>query len=223
LKCVITTWEYMETLCRKVAEQVVEDNFNADVIVALAKGGWFAGRVLCDLLSVEELVSLNVVHYAGVDDRGIEIKYSIPEEAVKDKKVLIVDDLVNTGLSLNTARRYIKKLTPVAVKTAALQLLSISQFIPDYFGEYMEEFAWVIFPWNFIEDMTDITAKVMKSKELWSEWDIKWEIYKQFEINPIYLEIAQPRRFEEVLEIMQRRGLIEKVVEDGKTFWRLKP
>ena len=222
MKCIVTTWEYMEGLCRKVADQVVEDEFDADVIVALAKGGWFGGRVLCDLLNVDDLISMNVIHYVGMDERSVEIKYSIPEEAIKDKKVLIVDDLVNTGLSLNSAKKYVESLNPDVVKTAALQLLSKSQFIPDYFGEYMEEFAWVIFPWNFIEDMSNLTLKVMKTKDMWSEWDIKWEIYKQFEINPIYLEIAQPTRFEEVLKIMQRRGLIEKVVKDNKTFWRLR-
>ncbi|RLI76692.1 phosphoribosyltransferase [Archaeoglobales archaeon] len=222
LKCVVTTWEYMESLCRKVAEQIIEDGFKADVIVALAKGGWFAGRVLCDLLNVRDLISLNVEHYTGVDEKSIEIKYSIPKEAVDSKNVLIVDDLVNTGLSLNTAKEYVKEFNPKTIKTATLQLLSTSQFIPDYFGEYMEEFAWVIFPWNFIEEMVDITSKVMKANELWSEWDIKWEIYKQFEINPIYLEISQPRRFEEVLEIMHRRGIFEKVVKNGKTFWRLR-
>jgi len=213
----------MDSLCRKVAEQIVEDEFEADIIVALAKGGWFAARVLCDLLNIDDLMSLNIIHYTGVNERSVKIKYSIPSEAVKNKRILIVDDLVNTGLSLNTAKKHIMRFNPKIVKTAALQLLSTSKFIPDYFGEYMEEFAWVIFPWNFVEDVTDITLKVMKSKELWSEWDIKWEIYKQFEINPIYLEIAQPNRFKEVLEIMQRRGLIEKVIKNGKTLWRLKP
>ena len=50
-KCVVTNWDYIYNLCRNVADDVKEDGYEPDIIIALARGGWFAGRVLCDFLN----------------------------------------------------------------------------------------------------------------------------------------------------------------------------
>lgn len=225
-KCVVTNWDYMDGLCRRVAEQIKDDGFEPDIIVALARGGWFAGRVLCDLLGLDDLTSLKIEHYVGTAKQTgeVKIRYPLPDESVKGKTVLVVDDIADTGKSLMTAKSHVETLEADEVKTATLQLLYTSKFTPDYFGEYMEEWAWVIFPWNFIEDMTDLISRLMnkEKKELWGEWDIKWGLHEYHQIDPIYLEIAQPRRFFEVMDEMERRGIVEKVVKEGRPFWRLK-
>jgi hypoxanthine phosphoribosyltransferase len=224
MRCIVTNWDYMDGLCRKVAEQIMEDDFEPDVIVALAKGGWFAGRILCDILGLNELTSLKIEHYEGISEKGaVTIRYSIPNEAVFEKKVLVVDDIANTGMSVRKAKEHIESLDAEEVRTATLLLLHTSKFIPDYFGEYIEEWAWVIFPWNFIEDMVSLITRLMKDekKDLWSEWDIKWGLYRRFNLDPIYLEISQPGRFNEVLSIMERRGIVVRIVEDDRVYWSL--
>jgi len=217
MKCVVTNWEYLSNLCRVVAEQVVEDGFEPDVIVALARGGWFVGSVLCDILGLEELVSLRVEHYKGVERKEVKIR-NAPE--VKGD-VLIVDDIVNTGMSMKKAKEFVEK-TAKEVRTACLLLLANSKFLPNYFGEYLEDFVWVIFPWNFVEDVSSLIMAVMREKELWSEWEIKSALHKNFDINPIQLEIAQPNRFRDVLMLMEKKGLIERVVLDEEVYWKLK-
>ncbi len=225
-KCVVTNWEYMDGLCRRVAEQVKEDGFEPEIIVALARGGWFAGRVLCDLLGLDDLTSLKIEHYVGTAKQSgeVKIKYPLPEDSVRGKRVLVVDDIADTGKSLMRAKEHVDENGAEEVKTATLQLLYTSRFTPDYFGEYMEEWAWVVFPWNFIEDMVELISRLLaKDKEkLWGEWDIKWGLYEYHQIDPIYLEIAQPRRFFEILGEMERRKIVERVVKDEKVFWRLR-
>ena len=54
--CTIADWEYIYSLCRDVAEGVKASEFEPDVVVALARGGWFAGRCLCDFLGLDDLV-----------------------------------------------------------------------------------------------------------------------------------------------------------------------
>ncbi len=224
-KCVVTTWDYMDRLCRKVADQVKEDGFDPEIIVALARGGWFAGRVLCDLLGLDDLTSLKIEHYVGTAKQSgeVKIRYPLPEQSVVGKKVLVVDDIADTGKSLMAAKDHVIENGASEVRTATLQLLSTSRFTPDYFGEYMEEWAWVIFPWNFIEDMIELITRLLsKDKEkLWGEWDIKWGLYEYHQIDPIYLEIAQPGRFSEIMNEMERRNVVRKVVKDEKIYWRL--
>ncbi len=224
MRCIVTNWDYMESLCRRVAEQILDDDFEPEVIVALAKGGWFAGRILCDLLGLDELTSLKVEHYSGINERKeLKVKSVPTSEEVEGKNVLIVDDIANTGMSIRRAREEIESLNAKDVKTATLLLLHTSKFIPDYFGECLEEWAWVIFPWNFVEDMVSLITTIMKDgkKDLWTEWDIKWELFRRFSLDPIYLEISRPGRFEEVLALMERRGIVHRVEEEDRTYWSL--
>ena len=223
MKCIVTNWEYMDNLCRRVARQVMDDKFEPDLIIALAKGGWFAGKVLCDILGLEELISLRIEHYRGIQERDVIIKQTISKESVNGKNVLIVDDIANTGMSIRKAKEYIESLNVSEARTATLLLLGSSKFIPEYFGEYIEEQVWVIFPWNFVEEMISLIVKLMKEekRDLWTKWDIKWTLYKKYDINPIHLDIAQPGKFEEVLSIMERRGIIVKIIEEDREYLTL--
>lgn len=221
-RCILTTWDYMDRLCRKVADQIIDDGFEPEIIVALARGGWFAGRVLCDLLGVDDLTSLKVEHYSGImRDKKVDIRYPLLEESVRGRRVLIVDDIANTGESLKKAREHVIERGAKEVKTATLLLISTSRFTPDYFGEYIEEWAWIIFPWNFIEDMIELIRGIMEKKREWSEWEIKWSLYEHHQIDPIHLEIAQPGRFEEIMREMERRGIVKKITKGVRDYWEL--
>ena len=142
MRCVITNWDYLDGLCRKVAEQIIEDGFEPDTIVAIARGGWFVGSILCDMLGLDELVSLGIRHYIGYDRRELKVKEEI---SLERENVLIVDDLINTGKSMSKAKEIVERKAK-EVRTACLLLVSTSKFVPNYFGEYLEGFSWVIFP-----------------------------------------------------------------------------
>ena len=218
MRCVITNWEYLDSLCRKVAEQIIEDGFEPDTIVALARGGWFVGTLFCDIMGLEDLVTLGIKHYVGYDRRELKV-HDVSLEYREN--VLIVDDLINTGASMTKAKEIVGK-SAKNVKTACLLLVSTSKFVPNYFGEYLEGFSWVIFPWNIVEDLSSLIRAVMREKELWTLWEIKSAIYKHFKIDPIYLEITNPRKFESVLKVMEMKGEIETVEVDGEKYYKLK-
>lgn len=219
MRCVITNWDYLDKLCRKVAEQIVEDGFEPNTIVAIARGGWFVGTILCDILGLDELVSLGIKQYIGYDRRELKVLEDVDLEY--RNKVLIVDDLVNTGKSMIKAKEIVEK-SARDVRTASLLVISTSKFIPNYFGEYIEGFSWVIFPWNIFEDLSSLVKAVMKNKEFWTVWEIKNAIYEEFQIDPIYLDITNPGRFESVLKMMEMKDIIEKFEMNGKTYYKLK-
>lgn len=221
IKCTVTNWNYIYDLCRDLSSIVIESGYEPDIIVALARGGWFAGRMVCDFLGISDLISLKVEHYVGTARLGDEckVRYPITEEMVKGKQVLIVDDIADTGKSLLHASTYVKEFNPGDCRTGVLQLLFTSETVPDYFAEFLENWTWVVYPWNFIEDMIDLTAKLMaqERKDVWTEKSIKAGLYRWFSIEPIHLDIAQPGRLPEILKEMQRRGKLTST-EGG---WRL--
>lgn len=221
-KCTITNWEYIYGLCRDVSEDIKASRFEPDVIVALARGGWFAGRCICDFIGLDDLTSLKMEHYVGTAQKSgePEIRYPMPEGSVEGKDVLIIDDIADTGGSIKRADEYVNERDAGEVRTATLQLLGSSEFEPDFVGERLEEWAWIVYPWNFIEDMIDITSGVMDKdgSGTFTTEDVRHLLSEYHDIERIEMEIAQPDRLEEVLNEMTRRGVL---AAEGEDEWRL--
>ena len=216
--CTVTNWEYIYGLCRNVSNEVKRDDFEPDVVVALARGGWFAGRCICDFLGLDDLTSLKMEHYVGAADKANEpqIRYPMPEGSVEGKDVLIIDDIADTGGSIRRAEEYVEERDAGTVRTATLQLLDTSEFDPDFVGERLETWTWVVYPWNFIEDMIDIIAGAMEraAATTFEREAIRHHLEADHGVGRIEMEVAQPGRLDEVLVEMERREVIESVGED---------
>jgi uncharacterized protein len=225
-KCVLTNWDYIYNLCRNISTEIKHSGYEPDIIIALARGGWFAGRVLCDFLGLDDLSSLKVEHYIGataIDSGEPYIKYPLSDNVIEGKKVLIVDDIVDTGKSMLSAKAYVEGRNPIEVRTASLQYLGSSKIDPDYVGERLEDWAWIVYPWNFMEDMISILAKCMRKdpKKRWSLEDLKHSLYINHAVDPVVFEITQPGRVPEVLEEMERVCRIRSEIISGKKYWKL--
>ena len=219
--CTITNWEYIYGLCRDVSDQVKAAEFEPDVVVALARGGWFAGRCICDFLGLDDLTSLKMEHYVGTAQKAgePEVRYPMPEGSVEGKDVLIIDDIADTGGSIERAYEYVTDREAGEVCTATLQLLQTSEFEPDFVGERLEEWTWIVYPWNFIEDMIDLVSGAMEqaAADRFTETDVRHALTEFHGIERIEMEIAQPGRLGEVLAEMERREVVESVGGE----WRL--
>jgi hypoxanthine phosphoribosyltransferase len=220
--CTVPDWDYIYDLCRDVATQVRSAAFEPDVVVALARGGWFGGRCLCDFLGLDDLTSLKMEHYVGTAETSGEptVRYDVPAGSVAGKDVLVVDDIADTGDSIARADEYVRERDPGAVRTATLQLLGTSEFEPDYVGERLAERTWVVYPWNFVEDMVDLVAGAMERDD-GGPYDVaavQRLLATHHGVERVALEIAQPGRLPEVLAEMERRGVVESA---GGDRWRL--
>jgi hypoxanthine phosphoribosyltransferase len=220
--CTVTNWEYIYGLCRNVSNAVKRADFEPDVVVALARGGWFAGRCICDFLGLDDLTSLKMEHYVGAADKADEaqIRYPMPEGSVKGKDVLVIDDIADTGGSIRRANEYVTDRDAATIRTATLQLLNTSSFEPDFVGERLETWTWVVYPWNFIEDMIDIIAGAMERADAtaFDREAIRHHLEADHGVGRIEMEVAQPGRLDEVLREMERREVIESV---GAETWAL--
>ena len=219
--CTVTNWEYIYGLCRDVADEIKAASFEPDVVVALARGGWFAGRCLCDFLGLDDLTSLKMEHYVGTGVKTDEpqVRYPMPEGSVAGKDVLVIDDIADTGGSISRAHEYVTERDADTVRTATLQLLGTSEFEPEFVGERLETWTWVVYPWNFLEDMIDLIEGVMEKAdaETFAREDIRGHLSAYHDLERIEMEVAQPDRLNEVLSEMERRGVAAR----GDGGWRL--
>lgn len=181
-ECELMDWDLFGKLTKKLAKKIKQDGFKPDVIVGLARGGWVLARLLCDYIGVKDLVSLKVEHWGitASPDGQAKLKYLFNID-LTGKKVLLVDDITDTGESMRISSEYVKSLNPQELKSAALRHIKGSKIIPNYFTEEIS-WRWVVFPWNYIEDLCNIVHKVIKKKSF-SPSEIKMILKKDFQMD----------------------------------------
>ncbi len=161
-ECEIMTWDQFYELARRVAEKIKDSGYRPDFMVGLARGGWVLSRVLCDFLGVKDLVSIKVEHWGvtATPDGKARIKYAFDVD-LTGRRVLVVDDITDTGESMMVAVDYVRTKNPEEVRTAALRHIQGSKFTPDYYGDEIT-WRWVVFPWNYVEDMCNLLPKALE-------------------------------------------------------------
>lgn len=156
-KYITPSWDQLDALTLQVAKKVLETGIHFDLVVALAKGAWPMSRSFVDYTGIKELASLGVKFYSGINKRleKPEIYQQIPT-SIKGKRILIFDDVADTGESLSFTKDYFEKQGALEVKTATLLIKPWSAFMPDFYGDSTE--AWIVFPFEKRE-MRDLLSK----------------------------------------------------------------
>lgn len=164
VKTKLVTWEEIVDWTMHLADIIRNDGYIPDLVVAVARGGFVPARLLCDFLGVENLLSIQSQHWteaAKMEERAIlRFPYRISAEGLR---VLVVDDIVDTGETLLLARDYIRdNWNPKDVRTAALQWISpVAKFKPDYYYLEVKEWTWFQYPWTRLEDTYQFIKRMM--------------------------------------------------------------
>ena len=152
------TWDDMNNLAFTIAVAMLQAGKKFDRIVTLAKGGWPMTRTLVDFLSLSQVASLGIKFYSGVNQRfkQPEIYQDFPV-SLKGERVLLFDDVADTGQSFKFTKNHLEKNGVQSITTAALFYKPHSVFKPDFYG--FETAAWIIFPYEKVETMKFLINK----------------------------------------------------------------
>jgi hypoxanthine phosphoribosyltransferase len=159
----IPSWNQIYGLLLKLAEEIRKSGFNPDLIVGVSRGGWIPARIMSDLLENPKLANVTAEFYVGVAETKHEPSITQPIlVSVKDKKVLVVDDLADTGKSLKLVNSHLKNHGASEIRIATLYHKPWSIIVPDYHEK--ETCRWVIFPWEQKEAVRKIVEKFKSEK-----------------------------------------------------------
>lgn len=165
-KCMLPSWEEIHELAYEVADAVRSSGFMPDVVVAVARGGVVPARIICDALVVSDYVSIKVDHWGITATKDGSAKLRRPVNwDFSGKRLLMVDDITDTGESLMLAKDVVQKMNPLELKTATLYHIDSSKFRPDFFAREIK-WHWVIFPWNRHEDLINLVGKIVGSRQM---------------------------------------------------------
>jgi hypoxanthine phosphoribosyltransferase len=159
----ILSWKDVYNLTLQLSERIVASGFAPDIIVGIARGGWIPARILSDVLYANTLQNIRIEYYTDVGARGKEPKITQPlSGSLKDRKILLVDEVADTGDSLYHAIKHVKGLGVEEQRTAVLHLKPTSRVTPDYF--MVETTSWTVYPWENRESIISL-VRVFKQED----------------------------------------------------------
>ena len=154
----VPTWNQIYAMLRSQAEKIRRSGFKPDIIVGIARGGWVPARVQSDLLEIPDFAVVRVEFYLGVaETRNEPVMTQGVSEVVAGKKVLVVDDVADTGKSLQLVKEHIRQQGAVELRIATVYRKPFSIITPDYYEK--ETRRWVVFPWEIKETLRKIVEK----------------------------------------------------------------
>jgi hypoxanthine phosphoribosyltransferase len=147
-------------LSRKLAHEIQDCGYVPDIVVAIARGGYVPARLLCDLLDIYNLTSIRIRHYTGPEKSETADLCEPLGTDISGLNVLLVDDVDDTGDTLQVALNYLKSHDPATIKTCVLHHKMNSIILPDFYGENVLQWCWLTYPWAIIEDVRKLVKKM---------------------------------------------------------------
>lgn len=161
MKFIKPSWNKIDRMCRQLAKKCA--GFKPDWIVGVSRGGLVPARLLSDSLDLPNMSVVRVEFYKSIGETRDFPKITQPLSVdVKGKKVLVVDDVADTGRSLAVAKEHAKRAGAAEVKTATLHYKPSSLIKPDFY--IAQTTAWIVYPWEVEEVRRELAAKKNKKR-----------------------------------------------------------
>ncbi len=140
------------------AQKIKNHPFRPEVVVGIARGGIVPARFLADFLETLQFGILQIELYLDIGIAKTEptLKHELTCK-VSGKTVLLVDDIADSGKTLQFAIIHLTQLGAASVKTATLYHKPHSVFTPDFYEKQTSN--WVVFPWDLQETLRKIIQK----------------------------------------------------------------
>ena len=123
---VFMSWKWVDDQIEELAERLKDKKLR--YISGIPRGGLIPAIMLSHKLGVT---------YIPFDEAK---KYGRHDIRFKNEDILLVDDICDSGVTMKDyAPRFL---------TATLCLRYISETIPEYYGEKIEDDRWLVFPWE---------------------------------------------------------------------------
>jgi len=161
-KYVAPTWDEVYVMMIELARRIKSSGYSPQVIVGVSRGGWPPARVMSDLLENPNLANMKVEFYKniGVTAQRPKITQPVTSEVI-GKRVLVVDDVADSGQSLRIAERHLRQKGAQEIRVCTLYLKPKSIFKPNHYAKTTSK--WIIFPWERLEAI-NLIKRNLRSK-----------------------------------------------------------
>ena len=154
------TWQEFGDAARELAQQIVNSGWKPDLIVAIARGGLIPAGAIAYAMGVKAIGTMNLEFYTGLGETLDEPQVLPPlmdVSALDGKKVLVVDDVADSGKTLKKVMELIdedglsldgKTHAKVDARSVVIYKKPVSIIEPDYI--WRKTALWINFPWSVL-------------------------------------------------------------------------
>ena len=138
------SWDEFHDDCASLARIIAASGQRFDMIVAVSRGGFVPARLIAESLGVKKMTAIGIGYVdTARDTREV---YSMPIVSVSDTRLLVVEDALESGLSLQEAQGLLVQTEGKIVSSCALYVRADAEFEPDFFLKRLN--ALPSFPWE---------------------------------------------------------------------------
>ena len=171
-KLIIKFDEYLDTV-EKLA-LTISQNYKPTVLVGIMRGAAPIIDILSRILKLPTAyIVIQSYSGSGIENKQGELIFARDISSIASnsdyERILLVDDLSDTGLTLNKSIEWLKQYEPVKnyikeIKTACLWKKKSSSFTPDFCPVRLNSYPWIIQPTEHYEEL-NIEKIVSKQKK----------------------------------------------------------
>ncbi|MGZ4851185.1 MAG: phosphoribosyltransferase [Candidatus Bathyarchaeia archaeon] len=164
LKFEAPPWNQIYDMLVELSQKIHDCGFDSEVIVGISRGGLIPSRILSDLLENPHITSVTAEFYVGVNETNCEPKLVQPIPiSVFDKKILLVDDVADSGRNAMLIKDYLCREKMKELKILTLYYKPWSKLVPDFYSEKTSN--WIVFPWEIKETLRKLLNKCNETQE----------------------------------------------------------
>ena len=155
----VLTWEDFGDASRELAKTVWDSGFEPDLIVCVARGGLIPAGAIAYALEQKSMLVLNVEFYTGIGTTLLDPRLVDPvpdNHGMSGKKILIVDDVADSGRTLEFVRGICAQYTD-DIRVAVLYEKPRSVIKCEYVWKETDE--WISFPWSSLPPVNGLENK----------------------------------------------------------------
>jgi len=147
-------WLEFGDASRDLAHEVLASGFEPEVVVAIARGGLLLAGSISYALGIKSCGALNVEFYTGIGEKlpdPIVLPPLLDESSLNGKRVLLVDDVSDSGRTLDMVVQLLKA-SGADVRSIVLYTKPGTMHEPDY--TWRRTPLWITFPWSALPPVT---------------------------------------------------------------------
>ena len=156
-KHLYVSWDEYHRLTERLALKVANSGWAFDQILCLARGGMRPGDVLSRVFD-KPLAIMSTSSYRAqegtIQGRLDMAKYITLPKGELAGRVLLVDDLADTGVTLRAVVDRLRGMPAIAeLRTAVIWVKGVSSYVPEYFVETLPTSPWIHQPFEVYDTM----------------------------------------------------------------------
>lgn len=154
------SWSDYHQKIEQLAVQIYQSGWEFNQIICLARGGLRVGDILSRIYDLPlAILSTSSYSGSGKQERGALTfsRYMTMTTASLGSRILLVDDLVDSGVTLQQTIPWLKDNSDTAieeVRTAVIWYKACSVVVPDYYVDYLSDNPWIHQPFEPYETIT---------------------------------------------------------------------